>query len=274
MGYYYSKITWPDGGVKYSEMFHVPEDGIFSINADNNIPFIKLEWWNEADIRPVFFNDKRSDGKPYFRNIAYLDTFITASEPEIIEDGNRDGNDELIATFQKALIKYRVTVMVPDFLKKAMAIMQLHDHVVITTKNGLRSGEITKLAVTSALEASGALSVVDIIFQEIILLKKGCGENMKTDCQGSAPTITNVVHSGTDFVITGSAPAGTIITLYRQVAFTSSPELASGVTYTDAQLLLGITVDQAAFYGGNYIVIHAGKFGCDFGFSNVVAKPV
>jgi hypothetical protein len=115
---------------------------------------------------------------PYFRNVAYLDTFITASEPEIVEDGERDGHDELIITFQKAIIKYRITLPVAEYLKKAMSLLNMHDHVILTTHRSIRSGELEKLTFSSVLEANGAFSIVDLLFQETILVKKGCGENM------------------------------------------------------------------------------------------------
>jgi hypothetical protein len=179
-GFYYSRLVYPTGEIYFSEMFFIPIDGGFNIADDDNIAFIKLEWWNDGDIRPVFYNDVLiGHTKPVFRNVAYIDTFITASEPEIIEDGTRDGEEELIPTFQKVVVPYRITVAVPDFLKKAMILMQLHDHVLITTKFAVRSGEIRKMTVSSALEAFGGLSIVDIQFQQdMAMLKKGCADNM------------------------------------------------------------------------------------------------
>lgn len=271
-GWYYSRLSWPDGVLRFSEMFYVPEVG-FNIADDDDIPFIKLEWYNDNDLRPIMYNDKQSSGKPYFRNVAYLDTFITASEPEIVEDGTRDGNDELIPTFQKAVITYRMTAPVPDFLKKSLVLLPMHDHVLLTTKNGVRTGEIQKSNVNSALEASGALSIVDVLFSETILLKKGCGENMSTDCAGSAPGLNPITQAGSNYTLSGTAPAGSIVRFYRMNTPTDTPVLAVGIDYTNTQFAAGITIDVAAFYGSNYVVAWAGKFGCDFGFSNVVQKP-
>jgi hypothetical protein len=174
-GLYYSVLTFADASVWYSETFYVPGCSFLTGTAAE---FLKLEWYNDTDIRPIFYNDKDGGGIPYFRNVAYLDTFITQSEPEIIEDGEKDGNDEQVPTFTKALIRYRITELVPDYLKKALVLMQMHDHVTLTTRKGTRSGELLRLETATAPEAFGGLSSIDIIFEEDLLIKKGCGDNM------------------------------------------------------------------------------------------------
>lgn len=177
-GYFYSKMVFPDGTTFFSEMFHVPES-FFYIANDANIPYLKLSWYNNSDIRPIFYNNLDSLGVPKFKNVLYLDTFIHASEPEITEDGVRDGNDDLIITFQKVVIPHRITVTVPDFLKKALSVMPLHGVIKVVTKQGVRSGTLETVKTTNALEAFGGFSVVDILFNDnISIVKKGCADNM------------------------------------------------------------------------------------------------
>lgn len=176
-GYYHSRMSWADGSFKYSEMFHVPEKS-FLLAGDGNVDYLKLVWYNMNDLNPIYYNNYGVDMLPKFKQVVYLNTFVTASEPEILEDGERDGTDELVPTFQKGIIAYRITDLVPDFLKKALVLMQMHDYAGLTTKRSVRTGKMDTLKVNSALDASGALSIVDIIFHEAILLKKGCGENM------------------------------------------------------------------------------------------------
>jgi hypothetical protein len=174
-GLYYSVLTFADASVWYSETFYVPGCSFLTGAAAD---FLKLEWYNDTDIRPIFYNDKDGGGIPYFRNVVYLDTFITQSEPEIIEDGEKDGNDEAVPTFTKAVIRYRITDLVPDYLKKALVLSQMHDHIFLTTRKAIRSGEVLRLETTSAPEAFGGLSSIDLLFEEDLLTKKGCGDNM------------------------------------------------------------------------------------------------
>lgn len=272
-GYYFSRLYWSDNVYAHSEMFVVPNAGAFNIQDDDYIQFIKLSWWNDADLRPIFYNDKRFDGTPHFKNVLYIDTFITASEPEILQDGVRDGNDETIPTFEKAIIKYRITLLVPDFLKKALAVMQMHDHIMITTKLGVRSGEVKKANVATTPEANGAYATVDILFQETILLKKNCGDNMAADCDGAAPTLNPVEISGSDYIISGTTFSGAAVRLYKKVDAGSEPVLVNTTIYTSTELASGITLANTLFTGYNFIAAGSTTFGCDFGFSNVVPKP-
>lgn len=174
-GYYESFLGW--GGVfNYSEIFYVPACN-FSIGGTTP-EFLKLEWYNDTDIAPIFYNDLDGGGIPFFRNVVYLDTFIHASEPKIEEEGERDGNDEIVITFSKAFIPYRITDMVPDYLKKAMVLMQMHDHVFLTPQKSTRAGEIRRISMDSTLEEGGAFSIINIVLEEELLIKKGCGNNM------------------------------------------------------------------------------------------------
>lgn len=275
-GFYYSRLSWPDGTLRYSEMFFVPDtDKNFQIANDATAEFLKLEWWNDNDIRPLFYNDKQTSGRPFFRNVLYLDSFVTASEPEIVEDGEKDGNDEVIPTFQKAIIKYRITSAVSDYVKKAMSLLNMHDHAILTTHRSVRTGEMDKINITTTFEANGAISIVDLVWQETLLLKKGCGENMTSDCAGSAPGLNNPIGvSGSDYILSGTAPAGSSVIFYRLNSPTDLPTIQVGITYSNTQFATGITIPAAQFFASLYVVAKAFKFGCDFGYSNVVQKPI
>lgn len=270
-GFYYSRMYWAADVYRYSEMFYVPENS-FNAADDDSIEYMRLEWYNDADLSPILYNDKMANGKPQFRNVAYLDTFITASEPELTEDGERDGNDELIPTFLKMVITYRVSTLVPDFLKKAMALIPMHDHFFLSTKYSVRTGEVQKATVNTGLEVSGALSTVDIIFQEIVMVKKGCGDNMNSDCTGATPEITSVVSGGGNYTITGSAPAGSLVTFYRTNGANDYGTIV-GDSYSNVAFAAGVSIPTGAFYDSFFIKARAESYGCDFGFSNLVQKP-
>jgi hypothetical protein len=180
-GEYYSRILFNDATEFFSEVFLVPSCSFLTTSQPEDVPFLRLEWYNESDIRPIFYNDYDTDGIPYFKNILFLDTFIHVSEPEIIEEGERDGNGDTVPTFVKGIRRYRLAEMVPDFLKVALVLMQMHDKISLTTPFGHRTGEILKMTTNTQTEQGGAFSVVEIVFEEdLAMIKKGCADNMGT----------------------------------------------------------------------------------------------
>lgn len=196
-GFYYSVITFQDGTKQYSEMFHVPDPSFkiagpgsepteqLQIDDISKMKYLRFIWNNNCDLKPVYYQEMQDDA-PYWRQCIYLDSFITNSEPEITTDGPKDGQDEQIPTFQKVVVKYRITDMVPDYLKVALFLMQMHDNVNLTEAKGVRRGDLKSFTVNSSVEFNGALSQVDILFQQDLLqVKAGCCENFispDTDC--------------------------------------------------------------------------------------------
>lgn len=162
-GMYYSKITFPDGTEYFSEMF-APTNDLSQ--------FVKLEFWNGCDLQPIMYNGIG------WKQLMYLDTFIHTGEPEIEEDGERDGEDTLIPTFQKLTIKYKFSALVPDFLKIAITSMQIHEEVYLTTGNGVRTGKIERMTTTATVESGGAYSTVDVSLEQLIMSRDACCENM------------------------------------------------------------------------------------------------
>lgn len=176
-GFYFSSIKFTDGSIMWSEMFHIPNADKFTVNQ-TNINFLKIEWYNYTDLPPIFYNDLEL-GVPKFKNTIYLDTFIYSSQPEISEETEPDGNDEEIPVFQKVFSMYAISEDLPDFLKKAVSLLPLHDVVNLTTKGGVRSGRIEGIEVQSATQINGALAETTIRFKETLIIKKGCGQNME-----------------------------------------------------------------------------------------------
>lgn len=160
---YYSKITFADGTEFFSEVFTPTHD----LSG-----FVKLEFWNGCDLQPIMYNGI------VWKQLIYLDTFIHTGEPEIEEDGERDGEDTLIPTFQKMTIKYKFTALVPDFLKIAITSMQIHEEVYLTTGNGVRTGKIERMTTTVTVESGGAYSTVDVSLEQLIMSRDACCENM------------------------------------------------------------------------------------------------
>lgn len=176
-GFYYSKIVMSHFGVVYSEIFQVPGCQFTAATMADN-PFLRIEWYNDTDLKPIFYNDYVST-TPYFKNTVYLDSFIHVSEPAITEDAEKDGEDEPVATFQKAVVSYKIADLVPDFLKVALGLLQMHDHVIITTAKSIRTGEVKRISMTATPTDGGAFSNIELTWrEEIAAIKKGANDNM------------------------------------------------------------------------------------------------
>lgn len=165
-GAYYSVIEFENGYQYFSEVFTVPEDSL-----DN---YMKIEFWNSCDIDPIAYND----GAGGWKQIMYIDSFIHASDPEVEEDGERDGNDMLIPTFQRMIVRYRFSAIVPDYMKIAIVSLQLHDNVWITTENETRSGRADRLSTSTSIDDNGAYSTIDAIIDQYVMVKKACCSNI------------------------------------------------------------------------------------------------
>lgn len=165
-----------------SEIFKVPEDETFLWNAPDSCKYITLKWYNDADIDPIHYLNDNS-----LYNLVYLETFITSSEPEVEIEQNPDGYNEPIPTNQKAVIKYRMSMLVPDYLKIAFYAMQIHDYIELTTERNLRSGQLKNIDVQYSLTTDAAYSAVDIVFEQMrLIVKTACPVSMES---GGVPTI-------------------------------------------------------------------------------------
>lgn len=173
-GVYYLHAVFSDATEWVSELFRVPEDR-FPWNDPTLCNYPSLKWWHGSDIAPIHY-----PGDTSFFSRVYLDTFITASEPTYEAVVEKDGNGEVFPTFQKMVIKYRLSQIVPDFLKVAFYVMQMHDNVILTTEKGIRSGEIKNLDISSTLTNDGSFSQVEILFEQTtLLINTSCEDNME-----------------------------------------------------------------------------------------------
>lgn len=164
------------GGKWCSETFRVPVDRFtWDVPAqDCNYPCFK--WSHNSDIIPIHYD---SDEEQPFYNLLYLDTWITASEPVYVTQGKNDGFEEYFPQFQKAVIKYRISTIIPDYIKVSLYMFLLHENKYLFTEHQLREGKIKNLEVSSTLSDDGALSIVEILFEQMSLtVKTNCDINM------------------------------------------------------------------------------------------------
>jgi hypothetical protein len=166
-GFYYSKIKV--SGVTqpfYSEVFYLSN---FAYDAFTD--YLCIAYGHTCNLGPIKYlsmdigvdGDNRS-----FRNLIYLDAFLTHTDPAYLEEVEKDGFNNDIVTFSKFNNRYITQVIVPDYLKTALIMLQLHKSVALTTASGLNVLPINRVLVkTSALEESfGCESQVDLTFED------------------------------------------------------------------------------------------------------------
>lgn len=217
-GLYYMEMIFLETVEKFtSEIFRVPDER-FEWNDMGTCKFPRFKWRNDGDMSPIHY---RSDDT--FFNYLYLDSFITASEPEIEIEGLPDGKNELIPTFQKGVIKYKISALLPDFAKVALYIMQMHGVIELTTEYGVRTGTLKNIDVTASPTSDEAYSVVTITFEQMSLfVKTGCEAEMTEPggvsvAGGMALTTTYCSDSGSVTALAASFPPGYYAELWAKV---------------------------------------------------------
>lgn len=158
-GFYYSKIRFQDSTNYYvSELFFISN---FSINTHPDL--LRITYKHTCDIGPI----KYSSLDPDYQNILFLDSFITHSEPAYLEEVEKDGFGNETVVFNKYQNRFETQVVVPDFLKTAIVVMQLHKALSVVTNSGLNIVAINRLLVkTTIMELSaGCHSSVEIMFE-------------------------------------------------------------------------------------------------------------
>lgn len=271
--YYYSKIIFPSGYTAYSEMFYV--DGSFSWITQYQSRYIRLEWYCKDDLKPIFYNDiDDTTGKPYFRNVTFLDTMVVASEPAITEETEKDGDDVDIPVFQKANILYRIEATVPDFLKTALVLSQLNESVNLNTNFGLENGEILKLITSSQLDADGYLSTVVLSFQQdLIIIQRGCPDYLvKDNYPGFTPTLTLAKETSGSLKLTGTAPVNSFIDLYGSTTESGVYAFLAGSLASNLFNAGTLSVNSSVYGSRTWFKVKARNLNTDYGFSNTLQK--
>ena len=239
-GCYYVRFQFenvsPDLRYKYSETFKVPQDS-FSVNDYSNRNYISFTWKNYGAVSPIYYPKTDS---PEFLNQIFLDSRITSSEPEIESEVNKDGYGLDVPIYERAVIRYRVTAFVADYLKIALYAMQIHDSIFLSTEKNLEVGKIERVNISSTVEQGGFTSTIDVLFeQDILIIGTACNDLPTLPCP-EMPTseeleFTVALIDG-NYRITATLPAGfSGANIYRLVGgdwefirMATTPELLSG----------------------------------------------
>ena len=160
-GFYESKIVLSTGETLWSEVFHVVEFSRL------NMPYLRLCWKNPCGLQNIAY-------PVGYRNEVYFDSFISNSEPEVIEEVEKDGIDMEIMIFSKIVNKLRFSEVVPDYLKTAIMAMKVHKEIFIK-EEGLSEIAVSRAIIAPSIEGGGCFSFVDILLEvDNVLYNSAC----------------------------------------------------------------------------------------------------
>lgn len=163
-GEWYCEMTFSDGVTLYSE--------IFKVVADVS-KFVRLEFFDESDLDPIKYVDTN------FKQVVYLDSIISNSETEVVEEGDEDENGKFTATYQRLTVNHRLEAYVPDFLKIALTSMQMHSNVTLMSPTQAREGVIDRVVVSSVTDPNVQYNTVTMQLVENSLVKNSCGSTIE-----------------------------------------------------------------------------------------------
>ncbi|HJV19278.1 MAG TPA: hypothetical protein VJ552_05310 [Sediminibacterium sp.] len=166
-GFYEMRIAFTGiTGYYYSEIFYVA--GFERSQASS---YLKLTYRNEDNIGPIQYEDTKItvSGVDYdFQNIIYLDSFITHTDPLLEIETEKDGFNNELVTFSKFNNRLLTEVVVPDYLKTALLMVQLHKSVVLELKNSSRILAISRVMVKTQqmTETAECTSLTQLTFED------------------------------------------------------------------------------------------------------------
>jgi len=142
-------IKLSNGDSFWSEIFRVVEYNI------HEMPFVELNWGNPVNLSKVIYGN-------LFQNKIYLDTYISHSEPQLLEEVEKDGLDKEIVVFAKMTNRYLFSEVLPDFLKTALSAMSLCRSVYFIDPKANIFLTATRVRTTSTPESSQFESFVEV----------------------------------------------------------------------------------------------------------------
>lgn len=181
---------------------------------------IKIEYWNTHDLAEIYYGSQ-------FRQTMFLDAEIIGIDwpvtKEVVEDG--DGTEH--PTFQRIEKAYSVKFIGIENTCDAIALMQLHDSIQLTT-DVLENSRVIDVVMTQELQQNNTY-LIELKLVVEYFVASGCGNDMGVNaCY--APTCTaaidriltsdaiytdpvnNGVHDGYRYLVVNSGGQGYIYT--------------------------------------------------------------
>ena len=136
---------------------------------------IKIEYNNNTDFGDIFYQKG-------FTNRVYLDADVTKPEYPIEEEGITNGDGEFVPSHQRWSKLHMIECYGQEYLADALSLMELHDNIWITLKNGETSLVSDVEVEVDWQDTVQCWAKISIKFNVDKVIKTNCDTNMVTGC--------------------------------------------------------------------------------------------
>lgn len=207
-GFYYAEIEMLDGTKYWSEEFWVDcdSDGNTIEQADYSDDFnddfsntftqqgilsslrkyTKLTWWHRCDIGNLLYQSG-------YVNMLYVDADLIKGEPEILEEGEEDGEKNFIPSFVKLIENINYQDYLPEHVIHALNGVGIHEYIYATSKIEQHISRVRKFQINYSYD-SLCHGKAEVKYQaETIMLRSQCCGNNTIENIYTCPTIISAL---------------------------------------------------------------------------------
>ena len=140
-----------------------------SITA-TSLQHLRIDFRNSCDIDNILY-------QAGFLNTIYLESDVGKPEYSLQEEGDNNGENDFIESFQKWEKFYRIEVKVPEYMVDTLTMLPLHDYIYIWLQNGA-NGLVKDIDISPpAWETEGCHATMEIKFTLDSIVKTQCCKN-------------------------------------------------------------------------------------------------
>ena len=167
LGDYYLKLT-AGSDYFYSEVFTIGDITNKTI----------LQYYNTNDLAGI---DYTNTPDPQFQLSYIFDGTIAKPEYKLEEEAVEDGDGNQNLTWQRSVKEFKMWFYAPEYIADAMALVGLHDVVMLTTHYGMPDqeyGRIYDFTMVSEWMENKGLSKITCTFRDAPVIKTNCANNL------------------------------------------------------------------------------------------------
>lgn len=165
-GLYYYRIMLHGYGYVYSEVFYVPRE-VYNLNA--------IEYGNKCDMLNTLYDIG-------YKNIYYHEGSWSENSPEILEEGEENGEGEEIITNRVYLNNYSFSEVEDETSIEGLSKIQLHDTITIHNGSGVlivpENANVKSLTTSTSWLEDGDMGIVTFNAQTVRLQVGSCCNNI------------------------------------------------------------------------------------------------